>query len=138
MALETAAEYKEKINVKNNRPVNLDLTTMRFPITAIASILHRLSGIVLFLLMPVTLCFFSKSLASADAFQQLGLTMGTMTCRILTWMFLTALTYHLLAGIRHMIMDMGFGEGLTAGLRTSSFVIFLAIILSILLGMWIW
>ena len=35
-------------NVKKQRPVNLDLQTIRFPITAIASILHRVSGVITF------------------------------------------------------------------------------------------
>ena len=58
--------------------------------------------------------------------------------KLLLWAFAAALIYHVLAGIRHIIMDMGFGEELDSGRRSAILVISLAVILTILLGIWIW
>ncbi|MGL1161857.1 succinate dehydrogenase, cytochrome b556 subunit, partial [Vibrio parahaemolyticus] len=41
--------------VNKQRPVNLDLTTIRFPVTAIASILHRVSGVITFVAVGILL-----------------------------------------------------------------------------------
>lgn len=105
---------------------------------AIASILHRISGIGLFLLLPVMIYLLGQSLASADSFSQMK-TMITHPCyKLILLAFSAAMSYHLLAGIRHLIMDMGFGEHLCAGRRTAVLVIVLAVLITIFLGFWIW
>lgn len=124
--------------MKQKRPVNLDLTTLRFPPMAIVSILHRISGVVLFLLFPAMLYFLDLSLRSEASYQSLLNTFHSPYCKLLLWVFSAAIVYHLLAGIRHLIMDMGFGEGLDAGRRSAVTVITLSIVLTILIGIWIW
>lgn len=124
--------------MNTKRPVNLDLGTLKFPHMAIASILHRISGIGLFLLLPVMIYLLGQSLASADSFSQMK-TMITHPCyKLILLAFSAAMSYHLLAGIRHLIMDMGFGEHLCAGRRTAVLVIALAVLITIFLGFWIW
>ncbi len=129
---------RKKPIVNQKRPVNLNLATMKYPSMAIASILHRLSGLVMFLLMPVMLYFLSQSLLSAESFDRLQTTLACPLCKLILWAFSTALIYHVLAGIRHMLMDLGLGEHLETGRRSATFVIILAIILAIFLGIWIW
>lgn len=124
------------MNVK--RPVNLDLMTIQFPVMAIVSILHRLSGIALFVLMPVMLYFLALSLQSPDSFLSLKMTLAGVGYKILLWVFTTALVYHLLAGIRHMIMDLGIGESLGAGRASAVILILMSLVLSIFLGIWLW
>ena len=124
--------------MNHKRPVNLNLATMKYPSMAIASILHRISGLVLFILMPVMLYFLSKSLVSAESYEQLQISLNRTCCKWLLWAFSSALIYHVLAGIRHMIMDFGLGEHLAAARRSANLVIILAIILAIFLGIWIW
>lgn len=124
--------------MNQKRPVNLDLRSLKYPPMAIASILHRLSGLALFLLMPVMLYFLSLSLHSPQSFGQLQMTLERPGNKLLLWAFATALVYHLLAGIRHMLMDIGLGEELPAGRQSAVAVIALAIILAIVLGIWIW
>ena len=119
-------------------PVNLDLRTIAFPPMAIASILHRLSGIALFLLLPVMLCLLQCSLKNADSFAAVQLRLANVSIKLVVWAFLAALVYHLIAGIRHMVMDLGYGEEVATGRRSAIFVIALAVILTILLGIWIW
>lgn len=124
--------------MNNQRPVNLDLATIKFPPMAIASILHRISGIVLFVLLPVMLYFLDLSLRTAETFAKLQAWMLHPSVKFVVWAFLAAYIYHLLAGIRHMMMDMGCGESLQAGARTAKVVIVVSALLTILLGIWIW
>lgn len=57
--------------MKKQRPVNLALLTIRFPATAVASILHRASGVLVFLLIPFLLWALDRSLASPEGFNRL-------------------------------------------------------------------
>lgn len=120
------------------RPVNLNLFTIKFPITAIVSILHRASGAILFLLIPFLLWLFDTSLASEGNFIELQAILVNPLVKILIWLILAAFFYHLLAGIRHMVMDLGFAESLQAGRFSSWLVIILTLILIILTGIWLW
>ncbi|MGC1182917.1 succinate dehydrogenase, cytochrome b556 subunit [Legionella sp.] len=124
--------------MNKKRPVNLDLGSLKYPPMAIASLLHRISGVVLFLLLPIMLFIFGQSMQSEESFAQMKILLTHPCYKLVLWAFGAALIYHLLAGIRHMIMDLGFGEHLCVGRRTAILVIVLAIILTIFLGFWIW
>jgi succinate dehydrogenase / fumarate reductase cytochrome b subunit len=123
------------VNLK--RPMNLDLLTLNFPPMAIASILHRISGIILFLLLPLVIFCLHCSLKNPNSFTLISLFFTNSPYRWISLIFGSALIYHLLAGIRHMMMDMGWGESVLAGRRSALFVIGLSVILTILLGIWI-
>lgn len=124
--------------MNKKRPVNLDLGTLKFPPMAIASILHRISGVLLFILLPVMLYILGQSLHSADSFLQTKIMISSPVYKLILWAFSASLTYHVLAGFRHILMDMGLGEDLETGRRTSILVIVLAVISTIILGIWIW
>lgn len=124
--------------MNHKRPINLDLVTIKFPVMAIASLLHRISGLVIFLLLPVIICFFNLSVKNPESFLQLKNTLANPVNKLILWGFSVAIIYHLLAGIRHMIMDLGYGESLCAGRRSAIVVISLSVILTIFLGIWIW
>ena len=121
----------------NNRPIHLDLGSMRFPPMAIASILHRLSGLALFVLLPYMLYLLHNSLYSARDYAATLQMLQSSVHKGLIFIFMAALIYHLLAGIRHILMDMGFGEHLHAGRRSAVTIIILALILTILAGLWL-
>lgn len=124
--------------MNKKRPVNLDLTTMKFPITAIASILHRISGVILFILFPGCLYFLSAALKSEVSFERLMLRLEHPGYQFLLWVFSAALIYHALAGFRHLLMDIGLGEGLLAGRRSAIIVISATILLVGIIGVCIW
>lgn len=124
--------------MKNKRPVNLNLTSFKYPATAIASILHRITGVVLFLSIPILLYLLCRSLASAASFSATHLLLQGFWWKLIVWGVLTAVYYHLFAGIRHIFMDLGWGEGLGLANGTAIVVIVLVIILSILTGFWLW
>ncbi len=124
--------------MNHKRPVNLDLGSLKFPPMAIVSILHRISGLVLFLLFPYMLYLLSLSLHSETTFMQMQMILANLFGKLLLWAFSAALAFHLLAGIRHLIMDLGFGECVEAGRRSAISVIVLAFVAVIFLGIWIW
>ncbi len=124
--------------MKAHRPVNLNLFTIKFPIPAIISILHRLSGVLLFLAIPLLLWMLDQSLQSRDSFMQLQTTLALPIVKLVIWLILSAMIFHLLAGVRHLLMDMSFGESLQGGRCTAWSVTLLSIILIVLLGYWLW
>lgn len=128
----------EKHVKTQQRPVHLDLTRMKFPIMAIVSGLHRITGVLLFLLLPLALYLLHHSLQSQVSFAQLHAFVKMPVINFLIWLMLSAVGYHLLAGIRHMLMDCGFGEQLKSARVTSYCLILLAIIIAIAAGVWIW
>ncbi|MXP67538.1 succinate dehydrogenase, cytochrome b556 subunit [Pantoea sp. Aalb] len=125
--------------VKKKRPVNLDLTTIKFPITAISSILHRLSGIIIFFTIGFFFWLLNISLASPEGFSQAELIMKNISLKILLWFILTILLYHSISGIRFMMIDFGYiPETLKVGIRSSKIVFIITILLSIVVGVLLW
>lgn len=124
--------------MNHNRPVNMDLTSLKFPITAIVSILHRLSGIGIFLLLPLALYLLSMSLHSHSSYDDMQTMLALRSMKFGLWLFLSSLAYHVIAGIRHIILDMGFGEEIHAAKLSAKIVLITAILSIIILGVWIW
>lgn len=124
--------------MKDNRPVNLDIGTIKLPITAYASILHRISGVVLFVAAGILLWTLDASLASEESFNSLKHKLAHPLVKLVFWGILVALGYHLLAGVRHLIMDFGIGETLEGGARGAKIVLVGGVILAVLSGAWIW
>jgi len=124
--------------MKSARPVNRDVTKYRFPLTAIVSILHRVSGVVLFLAMPLFLYYLSQSLSSVEQFQAVTETLTKPFPKVVLWVVLAALSFHWVAGVRHMIMDVGFAESLRGGQIGAKVTVILSGILMILAGVWLW
>ncbi len=126
-------------NVKKQRPVNLDLTTIRFPVTAIASILHRASGVITFVAIGLLLWLLGTSLSSPEGFLTASSIMDSFFVKFIMWGILTALAYHAVGGIRHMLMDVGYlEETFAAGQRTAWLAFIITVVLSILAGVLVW
>jgi len=127
--------------VKKNRPCNVSLATMltlNWPITSLSSILHRVTGVLLFLSVPLCLWALEKSLSSQAEFNQLKLALQGDLAKFILWAILAMLAYHIIAGIRHLLMDAGIGESLEGGVLGSKLVIFLGVVTAVWLGVWIW
>ncbi|MDE2421554.1 MAG: succinate dehydrogenase, cytochrome b556 subunit [Gammaproteobacteria bacterium] len=116
--------------LKSKRPVNLPLSqvisvNLKSPV-AIASILHRISGVVLFLLIPALLYVLQRSLASPQEFDVVhNEIFGNICVRFVVWVFLAGLIYHLFAGIKHLFADIGVAEELESG-RTAAWLMLAA------------
>lgn len=124
--------------MQKQRPVNLNLFTIRFPITAISSILHRASGVILFFFIAFLLYALQESLISSNSFSMIQSHLSGFFARFCVWVFLSALAFHAIAGVRHLLMDMGYGEGKDSGRFGAYLVIILSVFLVIALGVRLW
>ncbi len=106
--------------------VNLNLFTISYPITAVVSILHRISGVILFLSLPWFLSLLLDTLYYPDLLANYNYA--------ISWFILSNLGYHLFAGVRHLIMDAGFLEARTKASISAYMVIVLAVLFSIVIG----
>ncbi len=127
-----------KISSVNGRPVNLDINTIDLPITAYVSIAHRLTGIILCAAVLVLLWFLHKSLASAEDFAEVQQMLLSSPVKFLMFLFMAPFWYHLVAGLRHLVMDMGIGESLEGGRLGAKIVVALSVVLIALTGVWLW
>ncbi|AHC66393.1 succinate dehydrogenase subunit C [Pseudomonas aeruginosa LESlike5] len=79
-----------------------------------------------------------KSLSSEEGFEQVKACLTSPLAKLVIWGLLSALLYHLVAGVRHLVMDAGVGETLEGGKRGSKIVIAIAVVLIVLAGVWVW
>jgi succinate dehydrogenase / fumarate reductase cytochrome b subunit len=79
-----------------------------------------------------------KSLGSEEGFGQVKACLTSPLAKLVIWGILSALLYHLVAGVRHLIMDMGIGESLEGGKLGSKIVIAVSVVVIVLAGVWIW
>ncbi len=124
--------------MNKKRPVNLDIGTIKLPITAYVSILHRASGVFLFAGVAVLLWMLDASLDSQESFAAVRDASNNPVFKFVLWAVLAGLAYHTIMGIRHLIMDRGIGESLEGGKRGATIALVLAIVLIALLGAWVW
>jgi succinate dehydrogenase / fumarate reductase cytochrome b subunit len=124
--------------VDKKRPVNLDIGTIRLPITSYVSILHRVSGVIMFFAVGIFLWMLESSLASEQSFADLGQMLSNPICQFIVWGSLAALAYHAVAGIRHLIMDFGVGEDdFSSGRNSAWAAVVLAVVVIVLITWWI-
>ncbi|TNC82560.1 MAG: succinate dehydrogenase, cytochrome b556 subunit [Oleiphilus sp.] len=124
--------------MNNKRPVNLDLTKFSFPLPALTSIVHRITGFALFFGMVFLLYALDLSLSGPEGFASIKECMESVVAKLLVWGIVSALLYHLVAGIKHLLMDMGIGETLEGGVLGAKLTIVFSVILIVLAGVWIW
>jgi succinate dehydrogenase / fumarate reductase cytochrome b subunit len=111
---------------------------MRLPLTAWASITHRASGVFIFVGMAVLLWTLDASLKSAQSFAELQDNLASPLVKFVIWAIVAGLIYHMVAGVKHLIMDMGIGESFEGGMRGAKLVIAVSAVLILLAGAWIW
>ncbi|OIQ92271.1 succinate dehydrogenase cytochrome b556 subunit [mine drainage metagenome] len=105
------------------RPVFLNLFRIRFPIGAIASIGHRLAGVALAAALPFLVAAFERSLNSEQAYRQALAAWRSPAGRLAALLLCWALAHHLLAGVRHLLMDVDIGSSLPTARKTAWIVV---------------
>lgn len=124
----------------NPQPTNvglLDLLQFRWPITALASISNRIAGIVLFMAIGLALYVLDASLASEESFAEIMKILASVPAKMASWVILTALAYHFLAGIKHLILDGGREHSFAMGSFAAKSIFVITAILSSLAGYWV-
>src|SRR5215216_4379734 len=89
----------------HNRPLWYNLSPVNLPVPALVSILHRVSGIALFLGMFWLLALLDASLSSAATFESFKSTLAHPLAKLVLIGFAWAYLHHFCAGIRYLLMD---------------------------------
>ena len=125
-------------DMTKKRPKHLALHQIKLPLPGIVSILHRVSGALLFLALPLLLLLFQYSLNSIETHTRLVEMLGGALVKLPLLVLLWAFLHHFCAGIRYLLIDLHIGSAL-AGARTSSrWVMGISLLLTVLLGVRLW
>lgn len=123
-----------------SRPKFLDLFILgpKMSITAKISILHRASGVILFLAIPLLLYVLHKSLTSASFYEALYGVMANPIVKLIYLVLIWAFVYHLCSGVRFLFLDIHKGVEVAKAKATAKIVVAVSIVLTIVLGVLIW
>jgi succinate dehydrogenase / fumarate reductase cytochrome b subunit len=124
--------------MQTDRPVNLNLFKFRWPLAAMVSITHRITGVVLFVGVGFGLYALDMALASADGFASAAAMMNEPLPKLIMLALLFVLTFHIVAGIKHLLLDFHLGDSLQAVHVGSIVVIAVSVLITIVLGGLLW
>ncbi|QDQ28594.1 succinate dehydrogenase, cytochrome b556 subunit [Chitinimonas arctica] len=120
------------------RPKHLDLPKIRLPIPGIISILHRISGAVMFLAIPVVLWLLNGSLSSEAQFDAFRAFVGHPLVKLGLIGLLWAYLHHACAGIRFLFLDIHKGLELETARYTAKAVLVVSLMLTAIIGGVLW
>ncbi len=123
---------------KTNRPVFLDIPSIRLPIPGIVSILHRISGVLLFVSLPLLLWLFAGTLGNVEAYDSYRAFVGNPIVKLGLLVLLWAYLHHFCAGIRFLLLDAHKGLELQTARLTAKIVFVTALALTVILGVVLW
>ena len=119
-------------------PIFLNLLKIQLPISGVSSILHRISAVGIFvLLLPFSIVLVLAS-NSEEGFSTVSYFLSLNSIKILLVLLLTGLTYHYISGIRHLVMDFGYWQTLSAGKISAILTIVLSGLISLILMVLVW
>ena len=130
----------QKTSTNNNkrRPKNLNLLTIRLPINAVVSILHRASGVGLFLALPLILLALQNLINSAQSYQSLINLLNTWPLKLLLIGLAWAFFHHFFAGIRHLLQDIHWMTSLDNARLSSRILLCLVGLFTMIFAWFIW
>jgi len=105
-----------------SRPVYLNLLKIRQPVTALASIGHRISGVLLFLSIPLMIWMLDQSLRGPAEYQQIAALYDQPLMKLVVLLLAWAGAHHFFAGIRFLLIDVDWGVDLATARRTAQIV----------------
>lgn len=120
--------------ISKRRPKNLDLKTIRLPLPGVLSIIHRLSGAGLFIMLPVLLWLLQASLESPESFAVVLALATHPLAKIIALGLIWFYLHHFCAGIRYLLLDLHVGVELEAARRSSKIVFAVSIALTLLVA----
>ena len=122
-----------------SRPIFLNLWQIRLPWPALASITHRIAGAFMALFIPLVIALLFYSLESENSFNHLISTLKKgLLVRVFVTLYVSALIYHTYAGIRHLLMDIGFFETKEQACLSAIIVFVLSILMTLFFVGWFW
>ncbi|MBC7755547.1 MAG: succinate dehydrogenase, cytochrome b556 subunit [Bdellovibrio sp.] len=121
-----------------NRPKNLNLFTIKLPINAVVSILHRVSGIGLFLAIPLILLSFQSLVHSESSYITLTIWLDTWFLKLMIIGLAWAFFHHFFAGIRHLLQDIHWMTSLNNARLSSRILLWLVGVVTVIFAIVIW
>ena len=125
-------------NRPTNRPKNLNLFTIKLPINAVVSILHRVSGIGLFLSIPLILWALQSLVHSEASYAALTFWLNTWLVKLVLIGLAWALFHHFFAGIRHLLQDIHWMTSLNNTRLSSRILLWLVGISTVIFAWFVW
>ncbi len=127
-------------NVKKDRPVyrNIGLAQLikyRLPWAGKVSILHRISGAALFLLLPFILYLFVQRVASELSYQKFQAFTGNILVKIICLGLIWCFLHHFCAGIRYLLLDLEIGVEKSEANRSAIVVLVVGLALTAVVGL---
>lgn len=126
------------MNKIQSRPKYLDLTQIRLPLPGLVSILHRISGALLFLALPFLLWLLEASLESQETYAAFHAVANRPLTKLVFLVLAWAYFHHIAAGIRHLALDVHIGVDLPQARATSVAVFAVSLLLTVVAGVLIW
>ena len=126
------------MSINTDRPVDINLLGFAWPFAAIASILHRVSGAILFAGMGFLLYVTDLALQSPAGFDEAVAAMNGIFGKLVLLGLMAALIYHMVAGIKHLLLDFHIGDSLEGAKRFAQLTVLVSIIFITLAGIWLW
>jgi succinate dehydrogenase / fumarate reductase cytochrome b subunit len=128
----------ERLVIKR-RPVYLNLVQIRLPLPGFVSILHRISGVALFLIgIPLALYGLQESLVSAETYARLATAFAHPLAKLVLIGLLWSYLHHFCAGVRFLLLDLDVGGELKAARRSSVAVLVVSLALTAIIGARLW
>lgn len=123
-----------------DRPVNLPLfrLAMAMPVTAAASMLHRVTGVVLFAGVFFLCYLLDRAVTDPAGFERAEAILAAPLGKLALWVVLTSLAYHIVAGGKHLLLDFHIGDTLR-GARAGAWISLAAgLVAGVVLAVWLW
>ena len=115
----------------DNRPVYLNLFKIRLPVAGMVSLIHRATGVLLFLVLPFAVYLLDLSIESEKSFAEVQQLLDQPMVLILQILVLWSLAHHFFAGIRFLLIDAEIGIDESPA-RVGAWLVFAAEIVTVL------
>ena len=120
------------------RPKHLALHKIKLPVSGYVSVLHRISGVILFLALPLLLLLLDQSLRSIETYTNLTEYLTHPILKLILLGMLWAFLHHFCAGLRYLAIDLHLLPNLTAARAASMWVLVVSLIMTAVLGVKLW
>lgn len=124
--------------MNKKRPKHLALHLIKLPLPGFVSILHRVSGLMLFLALPILLLMLQYSLRSIETYGQLQSVLAHPLLKLMMLVLLWGFLHHFCAGLRYLAIDLHYVKNLAQARSSSKIVLLVSLILTVILGAKLW
>ena len=130
--------FMSEVTARKPRPKYLALNEIRQPLPAIVSILHRISGVGIFLMLPFLLYLLDRSLGSPETFETFAAVVDNWFIKLVLFGLLWAYLHHFCAGIRFLLLDVHVGVDKESSVKSARMVLIVSLVLTALLVAKLW